>query len=33
MFATRECAELPEPELEDAGGGHMHACRRWKELG
>jgi peptide/nickel transport system ATP-binding protein len=33
LFATRECSALSEPELEDAGGGHMHACRRWKEIG
>ena len=32
LFATKDCAELPEPELEDAGGGHLHACRRWKEI-
>jgi peptide/nickel transport system ATP-binding protein len=33
LFATQECAALGEPELEDAGGGHMHACRRWKDIG
>lgn len=33
MFATGECAELPEPELQDIGNGHLHACRRWKEIG
>jgi peptide/nickel transport system ATP-binding protein len=33
LFATEDCSALPEPELEDAGGGHLHACRRWKELG
>lgn len=33
MFATKECAELPEPELQDVGNGHRHACRRWKEIG
>jgi peptide/nickel transport system ATP-binding protein len=33
MFATEECSALPEPELSDVGGGHMHACRRWKEIG
>jgi peptide/nickel transport system ATP-binding protein len=33
MFATEECAALPEPELEDIGGGHLHACRRWKDIG
>jgi peptide/nickel transport system ATP-binding protein len=32
MFARPECSSLPEPELEDSGGGHLHACRRWKEL-
>jgi peptide/nickel transport system ATP-binding protein len=32
MFATEECSALPEPELEDIGVGHLHACRRWKEL-
>ncbi|HOX18112.1 MAG TPA: ABC transporter ATP-binding protein [Spirochaetales bacterium] len=31
-YATDECKTLPEPELEDIGGGHMHACRRWKEI-
>jgi peptide/nickel transport system ATP-binding protein len=33
LFATEECSGLSEPELEDAGGGHLHACRRWKEIG
>ena len=33
LFATQECSALSEPELEDAGGGHMHACRRWKDIG
>jgi peptide/nickel transport system ATP-binding protein len=32
LFATGECSSLPEPELEDTGGGHLHACRRWKEI-
>jgi peptide/nickel transport system ATP-binding protein len=32
LFATGECATPPEPELVDAGGGHLHACRRWKEI-
>jgi len=32
-YALGECASLPEPELEDSGGGHYQACRRWKELG
>ncbi len=31
-YAVPACSELPEPELEDSGGGHMHACRRWKEI-
>lgn len=31
-YATKECSELPEPELQDAGDGHLHACRRWKEI-
>jgi len=31
-YAKPECSELPEPELEDIGGGHLHACRRWKEI-
>jgi peptide/nickel transport system ATP-binding protein len=33
LFARPECSALSEPELEDIGGGHLHACRRWKELG
>jgi len=32
FFARPECAELPEPELHDIGGGHLQACRRWKEI-
>ncbi len=31
-YATKECSEQPEPELMDIGGGHEHACRRWKEI-
>ncbi|AEJ20161.1 ABC transporter ATP-binding protein [Gracilinema caldarium] len=31
-YATKDCAELPEPELQETGNGHYHACRRWKEL-
>jgi peptide/nickel transport system ATP-binding protein len=31
-YAKQECIDLPEPELEDVGGGHMHACRRYKEI-
>ena len=33
LFAAAECSGLPEPELSDSGGGHFHACRRWKEIG
>ncbi|OHD68017.1 MAG: oligopeptide ABC transporter ATP-binding protein [Spirochaetes bacterium RBG_13_68_11] len=32
VFATKECSELPEPELETVGEGHQAACRRWKEI-
>jgi peptide/nickel transport system ATP-binding protein len=32
LFAAEECAALPEPELEDAGGGHVQACRKWKKI-
>ncbi|MCK7479800.1 MAG: hypothetical protein M0C28_22815 [Candidatus Moduliflexus flocculans] len=32
-FAKPECSEQAEPELADLGGGHYHACRRWKEIG
>jgi peptide/nickel transport system ATP-binding protein len=32
VFAQAECAEPPEPELADIGGGHLQACRRWKEI-
>jgi peptide/nickel transport system ATP-binding protein len=32
LYATEECAALPEPELVDIGGGHLQACRRWKEI-
>ena len=31
-YATKDCAEQAEPELMDVGGGHQHACRRWKEI-
>ena len=31
-YAKPECSELPEPELMDVGGGHLHACRRYKEI-
>ncbi len=32
IFATNECAELAEPELDEVGEGHQAACRRWKEI-
>jgi peptide/nickel transport system ATP-binding protein len=36
FFASPECAQLPEPELEAADGGsesgHFVACRRFREL-
>ncbi len=32
VFATKECSELAEPELEAVGEGHQAACRRWKEI-
>jgi peptide/nickel transport system ATP-binding protein len=32
-YAVGDCAGGPEPELEDAGGGHLVACRRWREIG
>jgi peptide/nickel transport system ATP-binding protein len=32
LFATEACAKEPEPELQDLGGGHMHACRRYKDI-
>jgi peptide/nickel transport system ATP-binding protein len=31
-YATEDCVNLPEPELEDTGSGHMVACRRYKEI-
>jgi peptide/nickel transport system ATP-binding protein len=31
-YAKPECSELPEPELEDVGNGHLQACRRYKEI-
>lgn len=31
-YAKPECSEQAEPELMDVGNGHMHACRRWKEI-
>jgi peptide/nickel transport system ATP-binding protein len=32
VFATAACAEAPEPELADIGGGHLQACRRFGEI-
>jgi peptide/nickel transport system ATP-binding protein len=32
IFATRECSELAEPELEAVGEGHQAACRRWRQI-
>ncbi|NLJ46111.1 MAG: ATP-binding cassette domain-containing protein [Treponema sp.] len=32
-YMKPECKEEAEPELMDLGGGHYHACRRWKEIG
>lgn len=32
VYATRECSELVEPELESVGDGHQAACRRWREI-
>ncbi|WP_304224582.1 ABC transporter ATP-binding protein [Gracilinema caldarium] len=32
-YATKDCSEQAEPELQDSGNGHFHACRRWKEIG
>jgi peptide/nickel transport system ATP-binding protein len=32
VFATSDCSELAEPELETVGEGHQAACRRWKEI-
>ncbi|HAX37552.1 MAG: oligopeptide ABC transporter ATP-binding protein [Spirochaetes bacterium GWD1_61_31] len=31
-FTKDECINEAEPELMDIGGGHLHACRRWKEI-
>lgn len=31
-YAKPDCSQLPEPELEDVGNGHLHACRRYKEI-
>ncbi len=31
-FVKPECSAEAEPELMDIGGGHFHACRRWKEI-
>jgi len=32
LFATKECSELAEPELETVGEEHQAACRRWREI-
>ncbi len=32
VFATKECMQPPEPELEGVSAGHTVACRRWKEI-
>ena len=32
VFATKECSELAEPELDAVGEGHLAACRRWREI-
>ncbi len=31
-FAKPECSAEAEPELQDVGNGHLHACRRYKEI-
>lgn len=31
-FAKPECSSEAEPELMDVGNGHLHACRRYKEI-
>jgi peptide/nickel transport system ATP-binding protein len=31
-YAKPECSAEAEPELMDVGGGHLHACRRYKEI-
>ena len=32
FFAKEECWEKEEPQLIDIGNGHLHSCRRYKEL-
>jgi len=32
VYAVPECSEQAEPELFDAGNGHMVACRRYQEI-
>jgi peptide/nickel transport system ATP-binding protein len=31
-FATPDCRECEEPELETVGSDHLAACRRWREI-
>jgi len=31
-YAKPECSAEAEPELQDIGNGHFHACRRYKEI-
>jgi peptide/nickel transport system ATP-binding protein len=31
-FVVPACSAEAEPELADSGDGHLHACRRWKEI-
>jgi len=31
-YAKPECSSEAEPELMDVGNGHLHACRRYKEI-
>jgi peptide/nickel transport system ATP-binding protein len=31
-YAVPACSSNAEPELQDIGSGHMHACRRYKEI-
>ena len=32
LYAETECREAQEPGLEEAGGGHLVACRRYREF-
>jgi len=32
VFATSDCSQFAEPELETVGEGHQAACRRWREI-